>query len=39
MIAHTGEILNPSSPNENHRVFLEVMTDPRDIGGDFKAGS
>jgi hypothetical protein len=39
MVANSGQILHPSAPNHNHRVFLKVMTDAGNVGGNFKTGS
>jgi hypothetical protein len=35
MITDTGKILDTAAPNQNHRVFLEVMPDAGNIGGYF----
>jgi len=37
MIPNAGEILNPSAPDKNNRVFLQIMTDSGDIGSYFCA--
>ena len=37
MIPHAGQVLHPSSSNENNGVFLEVMANTRDVGSYFNA--
>src|SRR5262245_39963234 len=37
MIAHARQIFDATAANQNHRVLLQVMTDPRDIGGHLDA--
>src|SRR5271157_1784477 len=37
VVSNTRQILNPSATNQNHRVFLEVMTDTRYVRGHFHA--
>jgi hypothetical protein len=37
VVTDTGEVLDPSAPDQNHRVFLEVMADAGDISGYFGA--
>jgi hypothetical protein len=31
MIANTGKILDPTAPDQDHRMLLQIMTDPGDI--------
>jgi hypothetical protein len=35
VIPNSWKVLHPSSPDENNGMFLEVMTNPRNISGDF----
>jgi hypothetical protein len=37
MITDPGKILDPASPDQNHRMFLEVVADAGDIGGYFRS--
>src|SRR5918994_3207846 len=34
LVADAGEVLHPAAANEHHRVLLQVVTHPRDVGGD-----
>src|ERR1019366_1354575 len=33
VVAHAGEVLDATAPDQHHRVLLEVVPDPRDVGG------
>jgi hypothetical protein len=33
MIPDPGEVFNPAAANQNHRMFLQIVTDTGDIGG------
>jgi len=35
MVTYAGEIFYASAPDQNHRVFLQIMPDSWDIGGNF----
>src|SRR3989344_385239 len=35
MITHTGQILDSSASQYNHRVFLKIVADTRNISGNF----
>jgi hypothetical protein len=37
MIPDPGKILNPAAPDQNHRMFLEIVADAGDIGGYFRS--
>jgi hypothetical protein len=37
MITNPGKILNPAAPDQNHRVFLEIMTYTWNIRGYFRS--
>jgi hypothetical protein len=37
VVANTGKILNSSSTDEHHGVFLEVMADATDISRDLES--
>jgi hypothetical protein len=37
MITDPGQVFHPSPPDQDHGMFLEVMPDPRDIGGHLHA--
>jgi hypothetical protein len=37
MIADAGEVLNAASANKHDAVFLQVVSDARNISGDFSA--
>jgi hypothetical protein len=37
MVTHPGQILNPATPDQHHRVFLEVVANSWNIGGHFDA--
>src|ERR1700682_6458672 len=38
VVPDTWEVLDASATNQDHRVLLEVVPDPGDIGGDLLAG-
>lgn len=37
VVTHAGEVLYSAASDENHRVLLQVMTDARNVSGDFDA--
>jgi hypothetical protein len=37
MIADPGKVLNPTAPDQNHRVLLEIVTDTGDIRSYFRS--
>src|SRR3981081_4172444 len=39
VVADTGEGLDAAAADQDHRVLLEVVPDPGDVGGDLLAGS
>jgi hypothetical protein len=39
MVTNAGKVLDATSSHKHYRVFLEVMTDPGNICGDFNAVS
>src|ERR1700682_2148745 len=38
VVPDTGEVLDASTTNQDHRVLLEVVPGPGDIAGDLRAG-
>src|SRR5262245_49578627 len=38
LVADAGEVLHPAAPNQDDRVFLQVVTDAGDVGGDLDPG-
>src|SRR6266478_4734717 len=38
VVADTGEVLDAAAADEDHRVLLEVVADPGDVGGHLLAG-
>ena len=39
VVADTGKVFYSASPDENNRVFLQVMADARNVRGNFDAVS
>src|SRR5260370_17665017 len=37
VIARSGQVLDPAAANQHHRVFLQVVSDARDVGVDLVA--
>jgi len=35
MVSHTGKVLYTTTANEHNRVLLQIVPDPRNIGGNF----
>jgi hypothetical protein len=35
MITDSGKVLDPTTPNQHHRVLLEIMADSGNISGYF----